>query len=63
LSPYNIWRVRPISGDYITNFYEETRVRTIHFITQDRGRERKTREKGREGLKRKRLEEGEESWS
>ena len=39
------------------NFYEETRVRTIHFITQDRGRERKARERGREGLKRKRLEE------
>ena len=47
------------------NSYEEIRVRTIHFITQDRGRERKTREKGIEGLKRKRLEEveGEESWS
>jgi len=47
----------------LPNFYEETRVKTIHFITQDIARERKAREKGRKSLKRKRLEEGEESWS
>ena len=43
----------------------EIRVKTIHFITQDRGRERKARERGRKALKRNRLEEleGEESMS
>jgi len=53
LSPYNIWRVRLISGDYITQLLREIRVRTIHFITQDRGRERKAREEEKRGFEEK----------